>query len=168
MASITLKAEPLTQESFAPYGDVIETHGAKHFAINAGTVERFHDLAQVDLGPEESGRALVSIADCNVPTELPCSVSFVERHPLGSQAFVPFDSTPIVVVVAPRAEEVAVDSLRAFVSNGRQGINYHRGIWHMPLIPLKQGQQMLIVDRGGEGNNCEEYHFQDDEIVLTL
>jgi ureidoglycolate lyase len=167
MASITLKTEPLTRENFAPYGDVIETEGAKHFPINAGTIERFHDLAQIDLGPEEGARTLLSIAQCNVVAKLPCPVPLVERHPLGSQAFVPFDATPVIVVVAPPGEEVSAASLRAFISNGHQGINYHRGVWHLPLIALDKQQQFLIVDRGGAGNNCEEFHFKDDEIQLT-
>jgi len=166
MTSLRLRAEPLTHEAFAPYGDVIETEGAKHFSINAGTIERFHDLAQVELGGE--GRPLISIAACNQATTLPCPVPFVERHPLGSQAFIPLDDTPLVVVVAPAGDEVAPESLRAFVSNGRQGVNYRRGVWHLPLIALEQGQRMLIVDRGGSGDNCEEHHFRDTEIVLTL
>ena len=167
-AALQLKAEPLTREGFAPFGDVIESEGAKHFAINAGTIERFHDLAQVDLGEEEGGRTLVSIAECNVAAELPYRVTFVERHPLGSQAFVPLDDTPLMVLVAPAGESVSPDALRAFVSNGRQGINYHRGIWHLPLISLCKGQRMLIVDRGGPGGNCEEYHFPEGEIFLTI
>lgn len=166
--ALQLKAEPLTRERFKAFGDVIESESAKHFSINGGTIERFHDLAKVDLGEEPGGRALVSIAECNVAAELPYRMTFVERHPRGSQAFVPLDDTPLVVVVAPPGETVSAADLRAFVSNGRQGINYHRGVWHLPLISFRQGQRMLIVDRGGPGENCEEYHFPADEIVVTL
>lgn len=167
MATLNLIASPLTREEFAPYGDVIETEGAKHFSINAGAIERFHDLAGVDVGAEEQGRALISIAHCNEPSALPYRVPFVERHPLGSQAFIPTDDTPLVVVVAPAGKTVDPHDLRAFISNGRQGINYHRGVWHIPLISLREGQQMLIVDRGGPGQNCDELYFEDAEIIVT-
>jgi ureidoglycolate lyase len=166
--TLTIKIEPLTREVFAPYGDVIETDGARHFSINAGAIERFHDLARVDVGVEENGRTLISIARSNWSASAPYKVSFVERHPLGSQAFIPMDDTPIVVAVAPAGEKVDPVDVKAFVSNGKQGINYHRGIWHVPLISREKGQQMVIVDRGGPGGNCEEFHFPDDEIFLVL
>lgn len=168
MATLMLKAVPLTREAFAPFGDVIEMDGAKHFSINAGAIERFHDLASVDVGVEEGGRALISIARCNHRSSMPYRVPFVERHPLGSQAFIPFNETPLIVVVAPAGEAVDPRDILAFVSNGRQGVNYSRGTWHIPLISLEEGQQMLIVDRGGSGKNCDEYHFPDDEIVVEL
>ena len=168
MSTLTLKVEPLTREAFGLYGDVIETEGASHFSINAGAIERFHDLAKVDVGVEQQGRTLISIARCNQSSSVPYKVPFVERHPLGSQAFIPLDDTPIVVAVAPPGETVDPAAVKAFVSNGRQGINYHPGVWHIPLISLKEGQQMVIVDRGGPGGNCDEYYFPDDEIILEL
>jgi len=167
MARINLKLQSLTREAFALFGDVIETEGARHFSINAGTIERFHDLAQVDVGTEGEGRPLISIAQCKQATELPIPVKFVERHPQGTQAFIPFLDTPLPIVVAPPGETVDPQDLRAFISNGNQGINYHRGVWHLPLIALQQGQQFLIVDRGGAGQNCDEFYFEGDEITLT-
>ena len=165
MSSVTLKLEPLTREAFAPFGNVIEIDGARHYSINAGAIERYHDLALVDVSGGEPGRALISIAACNQSTSLPYSVPFVERHPLSSQAFIPFDEQPLVVVVALKGESVNPNELKAFISNGKQGINYHRGVWHMPLISLKQGQQLIIVDRGGPGNNCEEFWFTQEVII---
>ncbi len=161
---IELRPEPLTREAFAPFGDVIETGGAEHFPINAGTIERHHDLAEVALG--DGGRPLISIATCNRTTELPYRIPLVERHPLGSQAFVPLNATPMLVVVAPPGEPVDPAGLRAFISNGRQGINYHPGVWHMPLITPDPEQRFLIVDRGGPGDNCEEWPL-DEEVVLV-
>lgn len=161
---IELKAEPLTREAFASFGDVIETEGAEHFSINGGTIERYHDLAAVELGAQ--GRPLISIAGCNRVTEPPCRVALVERHPLGSQAFIPLNGTPLYVVVAPPGETVDPASLRAFVSNGRQGINYHPGVWHMPLITQDPDQRFLIIDRGGPGHNCDEFPLE-KEVMLT-
>ncbi len=166
MAGISLKPQQLTRDAFAPFGDVIEIDGARHFGINADTIERYHDLAQVDIGVEREGRPLISIARCNQATELPFPVKFVERHPLGTQAFIPFGDTPLAIVVAPPGEAVDPRELEAFVSNGKQGINYHRGVWHLPLIALQHGQQFLIVDRGGPGKNCDEFYFDNDEVTL--
>ncbi|MGI9295647.1 MAG: ureidoglycolate lyase [Pseudomonadales bacterium] len=166
MPTLNVKIEPLTREAFAPYGDVIESEGAEHFSINDGAIERFHDLAKVDVGVGEEGRTLVSMVQCNRTSSLPYKVPLIERHPLGSQAFIPLDDTPVIVLVAPPGEEVAPADLRAFVTNGKQGINYQRAIWHMPLIALKAGQRLIVVDRGGPGNNCEEYYFPDHEIIL--
>ena len=161
-AIISLRPEPLTRERFAPYGDVIETSLDKSDAMNEARFERFDDLCDVDLG---SGDVAISVARCRTPTTLPLRVDMVERHPLGSQAFVPLTPSRMVVVVAPPGESVEAAELRAFVTNGRQGINYHRGAWHMPLIAFDAGQEFLIVDRGGDESNCEQ-HMLDTVVML--
>lgn len=158
MTGHALKAEPLTRDAFAPFGDVIETDGAQHFPINRGTIERFHDLASVEVG--EEGRTLISIVECSHAGKVPVRVALVERHLLGSQAFIPLGDAPICVVVAPAGEAVTPRDLRAFVSNGRQGVNYRPGTWHMPLIAFETGQRFLVVDRGGPGDDCEERVFE--------
>ena len=94
-----LEARPLTREGFAPFGDVIETTGARHYEINGGAIERYHDLAAVEV--DTAGRTLVSIFECRRVGELPHRIALVERHPLGSQAFVPLSGARMVVVVAP-------------------------------------------------------------------
>ena len=155
-SDISLKPEPLTRERFAPYGDVIETSRGGADAMNEARFERFDDLCDIDLG---DGNVSVSIARCRTPTKLPLRVDMVERHPLGSQAFVPLGTCRMVVVVAPPGESVRATDLRAFVTNGRQGLNYHRGTWHMPLIAFDAGQEFLVVDRGGDEPNCEQHTF---------
>jgi ureidoglycolate lyase len=161
--TITLQPELLTRERFAPYGDVIETSREGSDAMNEARFERFDDLCKIDL--INDGRIAVSIARCRTPTSLPLRLDMVERHPLGSQAFVPLSRCKMVIVVAPPGESVDASALRAFVSNGRQGINYHRGTWHMPLIAFEAGQEYLIIDRGGEDPNCD-MHTLDDPILL--
>ena len=141
--AITLIPEPLTSERFAPYGDVIETSIDRIAAMNAERFQRFDDLCNVDM--KDDGRVAISIARCRVATSLPLRIDMVERHPLGSQAFVPLTPCRMVVVVAPPEESVDASDLRAFVSNGRQGINYHRGTWHMPLIAFDAGREFLII-----------------------
>lgn len=152
---LELKAEPLTAEAFAPFGDVIDTRIADWFPINAGRTRRYHDLARVETLGEEA-RALISIF-VSQPVEIPLELDFLERHPLGSQAFMPLHEERFVVVVAPPGDEIERDSVRAFVTDGRQGVNYRAGIWHAIQSVLEKEGEFLVVDRGGEGNNCDEY-----------
>lgn len=154
MSGRVITARPLTPEAFAPFGDVIDTEGARHFPINRGTVERFDDLAAVDVG--ETGHALISIFEVRQPCPSPLRVDLVERHPLGSQAFIPMEAAAMCVVVAPPGVEPSPENLDAFLSDGRQGVNYRAGTWHMPLVAFEAGQRFIVVDRGGPGDNCEE------------
>ncbi|MGI9271780.1 MAG: ureidoglycolate lyase [Woeseiaceae bacterium] len=159
---IELKPELLTRASFAPFGDVVESSEQQVEAMNAESFERFDDLCDV---AAEDGRIAVSIARCRTATSLPHSFNMVERHPHGSQAFVPLTPCRMLVVVAPPGENVAAGDLHAFVSNGRQGINYHVGTWHMPLIAFDPGQEFLIIDRVGESPNCD-LHYLDEPVTL--
>ena len=152
---------PLTPERFALFGDVIETSAGVHEAMNAARFERYDDLCNIDIDGEVS----VSIARCRTATSLPYRFDQVERHPLGSQAFVPLAPTTFVVVVAPPLASVDAADLEAFITNGRQGINYRRGTWHMPLIAFERGQQFLVIDRAGDAPNCEE-HTLDESVLL--
>ena len=162
--AIKLIPEPLTRERFAPYGDVVEAAIDRKVAMNAARFERFDDLCNVDI--EKDGRVGVSIARCRVATSLPFRIDTVERHPLGSQAFIPLTPCKFMVVVAPPEESVEAADLRAFVTNGRQGVNYHRGTWHMPLIGFDVGQEFLIVDRAPGSPNCDE-HSLDEAVILV-
>lgn len=159
--AISLKPEPLTRERFAPFGDVIEASLDSATAMNEARFQRFDDLCNIDMG---GGNIAISVARCRAPTSLPLRVDMVERHPLGSQAFVPLKPCRMVVVVAPPGESVSPQSLRAFVTNGKQGINYRRGTWHMPLIAFEAGQEFLIVDRGGKESNCEQHEL--GEVIM--
>jgi ureidoglycolate lyase len=156
-----LLPQPLTREAFAPFGDVIDTAAARSFPINAGMVERFHDLASIDVG-SEGGAPLLSVFR-GQPYALPLTVKFVERHPLGSQAFVPMGEASFAVIVAPPGDEVNPEDLRAFIGSGRQGVNYRRGTWHHVLLVLDHPADFLVIDRGGPGNNCDEHHFAPDQ-----
>ncbi|WP_213297588.1 ureidoglycolate lyase [Paraburkholderia sacchari] len=149
----TLLLEPLTREAFAPFGDVIALDGARHFPINGGTTERFHDLASIDTS-EAGGRPIVSVFRAQ-PRAWPVEISMMERHPLGSQAFVPLGEVRYAVVVAP-AGELDLTQLRAFWVEGGQGVNYAKGVWHHPLLAFDRVSDFLVVDRGGQQPNCDE------------
>ena len=165
MAGLRLVAAPLTAAAFAPFGDVIETEGRAHYPINAGTARRYNDLAAVDVSAA-GGWPLISIVSAE-PVAFPLRLRLMERHPLSSQAFIPLSSTPFLVVVAPSGP-LAIESIRAFLSNGRQGVNYRTGTWHHPLLALERTTEFLIVDRGGEGDNCDEASLGKSDIVVTF
>jgi ureidoglycolate lyase len=144
-----LRVEPLTAAAFAPFGDVIAFGAATRvFPINEGTTERHHALARVEVG---EGHGLISLARAE-PRALPFAVTMLERHPLGSQAFIPLTPTPYLVVVA----ESPAHAPRCFRAAHGEGVNYRAGTWHHPLIALERVSDFVIVDRGGEGPNCDE------------
>ncbi len=160
---IEIVVEPLSREAYAPFGQVIEIEGAHHYPINGGMTERYHDLAKVELGGVHP-RPLVSIAR-GQPYELPLTLAMVERHPLGSQAFYPLSQRPFLSIVAP--DEAGVPGRpRAFRCAPGQGINMAMNTWHAVLTPLYDVSDFIIVDRGGEGNNLEEYYFPTPYLVV--
>jgi len=163
-----LAPAPLTSEAFAQFGDVIQTEGAQHFEMNGGKLERYYDLADIDVGVETGGRPIISIANCVQITELPLAITCLERNPHGSQAIFPLFNQNMTIVVAPAGGElISPYSIRAFYSNGTQGVNLHAGVWHLPIIALEPAQAFLIVDRGGPNENCDEFYFDEfDEITL--
>ncbi len=155
--SRTLVARPLTREAFAPFGDVIDADGPTSYPINAGMTQRIHDLARVEAhGP--NARVLISIFRAK-PYAMPLKLTLVERHPFGSQAFMPLSPRPFLVVVCPDGPE-GPDTPQAFLTAPGQGVNYHRNVWHAVLTPIGEAQDFLVVDRGGDGSNLEEHEFE--------
>lgn len=157
-----LIATKLTAEAFAPFGDVIAPKAEPDKIINQGKCGRHHDLALLDFG---QGRAGISLFDAQA-RQLPYAVELVERHPEGSQAFVPLDGVPMIVIVAPDEDGVP-GTPRAFVSEAGQSINLHRGTWHGVLAPYGAPGRYIVVDRIGPGDNLEEYWFDDHWIVVA-
>ena len=152
----SLVAEPLTREAFALFGDVIDTDGAESFPINQGRTERFHALSRVELSGA-TDRGILSIFRGQPLT--PLEIALMERHPLGSQSFIPMNNVDYLAVVAPPGDfdEAAV---RVFLVKGHQGVTYHAGTWHAPLLPLTADADYLVVDRQGLGQNCDEVDLQ--------
>lgn len=165
MRTLQLQAQPLTRAAFAPFGDVIETEGREYRTINQGHAQRYHDLAGVDV-LEDEGRPLINVFRAN-PWGQPIRIRSMERHPLSSQAFVPLSRTPFLVVVAEPTERLRAEDMRAFVTHGQQGVNYRRGVWHHALLALAPDCDFLVIDRGGPGENCDEVHFEHEEILLS-
>lgn len=157
MTNHKLIIEPITAEKFAPYGEVIERNPSQKLEVNGGRFDRFPKLANVDTA-DKDGFVNISIFHCRDATVLPHPINMLERHPLGSQAFMALSEFKFIVVVAQPGESVDPLQLRAFQTDGNQGVNLNRGVWHLPLIGQEVGQEFLVVDRGG-GNNYDEYHL---------
>ncbi len=148
-------AAPLTEEAFEPFGEVLALRETPDKMINQGFCGRHHDLAKLDFGPE--GRAGLSLFDAK-PRPLPYRLEMVERHPDGSQAFIPMTEAPFLVIVAPDNDGIPGVPL-AFITSVGQGVNYRRGVWHGVLTPLSAPGLFAVVDRIGKTPNLEEHWF---------
>ena len=155
-----IRAEPLTATAFAPFGKVLEVAGAPDKIINQGHCGRWHDLAALDV---VDGRVGVSLFKAK-PRALPYQLDMLERHPKGSQAFLPMSQDPFLVVVAPD-DGSRPGKPRAFLTTPGQGVNYHRGVWHGVLTPLAAPGLFAVIDRIGDGANLEE-HWLDRPIIV--
>jgi ureidoglycolate lyase len=162
----TLRIEPLDREAFAPFGDVIEiSEAVRHFPINDGNTERYHDLAHIDPGPH--GKAIVSLFR-GQPRMLPLEIVMMERHPQASQAFIPLSGRPWLAVVARPGDAPTAHGLRAFLCQAHQGVNYARGVWHHPLLALEQPSDFLVIDRSGPGDNCDVITLDEGALIPIL
>ena len=148
-----LIVETLTPQEFAAFGEVIEIDNRQYTSINNGLAHRYHKLATADV-LDEGGEAIISIFKACIPS-FPLIIDSLERHPLGSQAFIPLLGNPFLILVAPKGDSPKSSKIRAFVTNGRQGVNYFKGVWHFPLLALVERDQLLVIDRDGVGDNCE-------------
>lgn len=154
--------EPMSADAFAPFGDLLEAKGTPDKIINQGLCGRFHDRARMDFS---DGRAGISIFHAE-KRDLPLKLDLVERHPDGSQTFVPMSHQPFLVVVA-KDQNGTPQSIRAFLTEAGQAINIHRGVWHGVLAPLYDPGLFAVIDRIGEGPNLEEYWLPDEVIIAT-
>jgi ureidoglycolate lyase len=157
-----LTPQPLTKAAFARFGDVVETDGAAPIEINQGFARRCNGLAGIDV---TSGGAAVNISLFEAkPRPFPIEIKLMERHPLGSQLFMPLQDRPWLVLVCDDPRDPA--SYRAFTATGRQGVNYARNVWHHPLLVFEDGARFLVVDRIGADNLGEVW--LDQPLFLTI
>ena len=159
-----LRVEPLTKETFLAFGDVLETEGTSPQSINFGQTKKFAELARVSA--EAGGFAQLGIYR-STAIDLPFRIRLMECHPLGSQAFYPLHQRPFPVLVAKPGDAPGPADIRVFLSNGRQGVNLHTGVWHHYQLSLGQDSDYLVIDRGGQGENYRE-HLLSEEVWLEI
>lgn len=152
---------PIDAAAFAPFGDLIDCAGDPDRIINQGLCGRYHDRARLDFA---DGRAGVSLFKAE-PRTLPLTLEMVERHPDGSQCFIPMSMDPFLVIVAPD-EDGAPGTPLAFETAPGQAVNFHRGTWHGVLTPLHAPGLFAVVDRIGAGANLEEHWFPQPYSVI--
>ena len=153
----------VNQSSFATYGDLISTDGINPMDINAGYAKRFNDLAKINTS-KDKGETIVSIF-LALKRSFPMKIDMMEKHSLGSQAFVPMKETIFLSFVAPPGDAPEINKIQSFIIPQKMGINYKPGIWHFPLISTED-TDFLVIDRKGSGNNIITHKFDDEKIIL--
>ena len=171
MNKIKLTPEKLTTENFSQFGQVISLEQKDFLIINNGYAKKYPDLATIDT-QEHGGTTTVHIYVAK-KRQFPLQINMLEKHPFFSQTFIPKDNQPFLVVVAPASDEPNIKDIRAFISNGEQGVNYSRGVWHFPLISVKDGAQFIVIDRkhvidSDDIEQCIVHPIEDSNITLEF
>ena len=164
MTERIIKPIPITKENFSKFGDMITTENIKPLEINNGYAKRFDEVAKLDTS-NENGETVISIFSA-LKRSFPMKVDMMEKHPLGSQAFIPMKETSFLVFVAPRGSKPNLKKIESFKIPKQTGINLNPGIWHFPLISTKN-MNFLVVDRKGKGKNLTIHKFKKERIYLS-
>jgi ureidoglycolate lyase len=163
MNEIKIIPKQITKENFSSFGDIISTKNANPIDINAGYAKRFDDLANINTSID-NGKTIVSIFSAT-KRNFPMKIDMMEKHPLGSQAFIPMKETTFLVLVAPEGDKPNLKKIESFIVPSGVGINYKPGIWHFPLIST-ENMNFLVVDRKGSGENLVIENLEKKEIIL--
>ena len=158
-----IKPIKITRKNFSAYGDLISSDNIKPMDINSGYAKRFDNLANINTSKDE-GKTIVSIFSALKRT-FPMKIDMMEKHPLGSQAFIPMKETTFLSFVAPPGEKPNIDKIESFIISPRTGINYKPDIWHFPLIST-ENTNFLVIDRKGDGENLIIHKFKKEKIIL--
>ena len=158
-----IKPVKISKENFANYGDLISTNNVKPININNGYAKRFDDLANINT-LKDQGKTIVSIFSA-LKRNFPMKIDMMEKHPLGSQAFIPMKETTFLAFVAPQNNKPEIEKVESFIIPPGIGINYKPGIWHFPLIST-ENMNFLVVDRQGPGNNLVIENLEKEKIIL--
>ena len=158
-----IKPIKITRANFATYGDLISSDDIKPMDINAGYAKRFDNLANINTS-KDGGKTIVSIFSA-LKRNFPMKIDMMEKHPFGSQAFIPMNETTFLCFVAPPGESPEIDKLQSFIIPPKTGINYKPGIWHFPLISTED-TDFLVIDRKGNSENLVIHKFDKEKVVL--
>ena len=145
MNTLKLTPEVLTADNFQLFGEVLSTENKESITINDGFASKFPDIVKLDT-KEAEGETSVHIFVAK-KRQFPLQITMLENHPFFSQTFIPKNNTPFIVVVAPPSEEPVIENIKAFITDGDQGISYSRGVWHFPLISMNDNSEFIVLDR---------------------
>ena len=158
-----IKPIKINKSNFGAYGDLISTDDIKPMDINAGYAKRFDNLANLDTS-KEGGKTIISIFSA-LKRKFPMKIDMMEKHPLGSQAFIPMKETTFLTFVAPQGKAPEIDKIQSFIVPPKAGVNYKPGTWHFPLISTED-INFLVIDRKGNGENLIIHKFEKENIIL--
>ena len=153
----------ITKENFSKFGDMITTKNIKPLDINNGYAKRYDNIAKINTS-KDNGETTISIFSALKRT-FPMKIDMMEKHPLGSQAFIPMKETTFIAFVAPNGDKPDLNKIEAFIIPPGIGINYNPGTWHFPLISTED-MNFLVVDRKGSGDNLVIENLEDKKIIL--
>tara|TARA_B110000003_G_C16460733_1_gene461754 strand:- start:3 stop:497 length:495 start_codon:yes stop_codon:yes gene_type:complete len=160
---ITIKPKPISKENFSKFGDMITTDNLKPIEINNGYAKRFDGIANLNTA-KDNGETTISIFSA-LKRNFPMKIDMMEKHPLGSQAFIPMKETTFLAFVAPHGEKPDLNKIESFIIPPGIGINYNPGTWHFPLISTED-MNFLVVDRKGSGDNLVIENLEDKNVIL--
>lgn len=158
-----IKPEKITKDNFSEFGDVISSENINPIDINMGYAKRFDNLANINTSKNE-GKTIVSIFSA-LKRSFPLKINMMEKHPLGSQAFMPMRETTFLVFVAPEGDFPIINKIKSFIVPPKNGINYKPGVWHFPLIST-ENTNFLVIDRKGSGENLIIHKFNKENVIL--
>jgi len=140
--------------AFAPYGIVIATEGRASESINAGTTQRFPDIAALDLRTPDRDPVLgIYVARARA---FPLRIEKLERHRQAAQVFLPLGAQRFIVVVAPGVDAPQWDRAQAFITAPGQGVSLRRGCWHHGLVALNDGDRFAVIEGGNYRDDTQE------------
>lgn len=71
-----------------------------------------------------------------------------------------------MVVVALGDDKLDLLTLRAFITNGEQGVNYYCNVWHYLLFAWQRVTDFLTIDCGGS-DNCDVESIFEQELCFA-
>jgi ureidoglycolate lyase len=157
--TMNIKAVPLTQEAFAPFGQVLMAHG--------DGPERHVFAANMD--NRRSGVA-PNMAHMRIETvDLPVVIDTLERHSFSNQTFIPLNGTCQLVVVCPPLPDNMPDisKMTEFVAAASQAINYTTGVWHAPRTAIS-GPGEFVMFRWDDGSGADTELLKIDTPVQVV
>ena len=160
---ITINPKPITKENFSKFGDMITKANIKPIEINDGYAKRFDGIANLNT-TKDNGETTICIFSA-LKRSFPMKIDMMEKHPLGSQAFIPMKETTFLAFVAPKSDKPELEKAEAFIIPPGIGVNYSPGTWHFPLISTED-MNFLVVDRKGSGDNLIIENLETEEIIL--
>ncbi len=134
MTDLILTPTKLTDDNFAPYGEVIRFREDKLLSAVSKTSDNSDTSIKVITAAQAS---------------YPFNVEFFEKHPFSTQAFIPMNQGKFFVVVAPMSggDSFDINTLKCFITDGSEGIMYHVGTWHSAFSCLDAHKTFAVIDR---------------------